>query len=499
MMAQVESLPGKTPQEKANLEQVLKSASALGESFGSRHVRELHTLLALQPSAAKVDAHLGKLHELQQLEFHSEQLSYSFRSSLMRDVIYTSMTFESRKALHTAAADLLLQGHGRATHTKHLAAYYHLRQAENEPRVLCLTTDAAQQALLGTNWNDAIDVLELGLDALEEEEGRSAEMEAAIGALPPGAKVRWLEMRGEALLGVLLPEQAYASFVRCFEAGMAECGIELLAQATERERDRDSQAHARSARRGHGGLLGHGALLGQGLAKIMRDHARLVKRRSKGADGGLAEEQVPGARSGLRAHTALFRALLERAAADATDAAAAVAGLDAWSIGEHVRPSLVAAAGLPLCTERLLTQAYGLLYLSLQLRRDGLNIAALKAARPQLDGLVKALADFMGGQKASQPHSLPLCSPPPRSPSSHSPAAGPPRDGVAAAALQTLELSTPNVQAVVCLALGLCPGAAAADSAASLKRAAELAAEAEDFGLSGICEHFSALAREFRE
>jgi hypothetical protein len=318
-------------------------------------------------------------------------------------------------------------------------------------------------------------------------------MESAIDALPPGTKVRWLEMRGEALLGVSLPEQAFASFVRCFEvgmatmltvylpctytylvhvhahihvhvpctmsmsmsmsmfhvpctmsmpcpyaptmhllctyyapvmhllrayrfeAGMAECGIELLAQATERERDRERQAHARSARRGHGGLLGHGALLGQGLAKIMRDHARLVKRRSKGADGGLAEEQVPGARSanlnpgpsrspsrspspnpnrgagcpahapltltlalavalavavalalteeqvpgarsGLRAHTALARALLERAAADAADAAAAVARLDAWSIGEHVRPSLLAAAGLPLCTERLLTQ-----------------------------------------------------------------------------------------------------------------------------------------------
>jgi len=101
---------------------------------------------------------------------------YSFRSSLMRDVIYTSMTFENRKALHTAAADLLLQastdtltltpalalalaltlaltdlllqGDGRAAHTKYLAAYYHLRQAENEPRVLGLTTDAAQQARL---------------------------------------------------------------------------------------------------------------------------------------------------------------------------------------------------------------------------------------------------------------------------------------------------------------------------------------------------------------
>lgn len=391
-------------------------------------------------------------------------------------------------------------------------------------------------------------------------------MEIAIGALPPGAKVRWLEMRGEALLGVSQPEQAFASFVRCFEArhrycahhapyhaptmhlpcayhaptmhqsctyhalqcttmcvlcayrieaGMAECGIELLAQTAERERERDSEERAREARRCHGSLLGHGALLGQGLAKIMRDHTRLVRRRSKGADGGLPGEQVPGARSGLRAYTALFRALLERAAADAADAAAAVARLDAWSIGEHVRPSLEAAAGLRLCTERLLTQAYALLYLSLQLRRDGLNAAALKAARPQLDGLVKALADFMGGQKAAQPRSPPPRSPlksprspssrssrsPPkalRSPSWRSPAAAPPRDGGAAAALQSLELSTPNVQAVVCLALGLCPSAAAADSAASLKRAAELAAEADDFGLSGICEHFSALSREFR-
>ena len=46
-------------------------------------------------------------------------------------------------------------------------------------------------------------------------------MESAIDALPPGTKVRWLEMRGEALLGVSLPEQAFASFVRCFEVGMA--------------------------------------------------------------------------------------------------------------------------------------------------------------------------------------------------------------------------------------------------------------------------------------
>ena len=93
----------------------------------------------------QVDANLGKLRELHQLEFNSEQLSYSFRSSLMRDVIYTSMTYENRKALHTAAADLLLQG-GKSSHTKYLAAYYHLRQAEDEPRVLRLTTDAAQQA-----------------------------------------------------------------------------------------------------------------------------------------------------------------------------------------------------------------------------------------------------------------------------------------------------------------------------------------------------------------
>ena len=176
-------------------------------------------------------------------------------------------------------------------------------------------------------------------------------------------------------------------------------------------------------------------------------------------------------------------------------------------------------------------QAYGALYLSLQLRRDGLVPAAVKAARPQLDALLRALADFMAwGQKGQRatPHgaasspsppsssssssrsSAPR-SPPPRSPSrssarsqssrsqsSRSPPASVPRGGGAAAALQTLELSTPSVQAVVCLALGLCPGPSAADSAAALKRAAELAAEAEDLGLAGICEHFSALARSFR-
>ena len=77
-----------------------------------------------RPLKEMMDAHthytvfsnLEQLRELQQLEFQPEQLAYSFRSSLMRDVIYTSMTFENRKALHTAAADLLLQGHGRAAH-----------------------------------------------------------------------------------------------------------------------------------------------------------------------------------------------------------------------------------------------------------------------------------------------------------------------------------------------------------------------------------------------
>lgn len=52
------------------------------------------------------------------------------------------------------------------------------------------------QALLGTNWNDAIDVLDLGLDALDamddpEADGRSVEMEAEIDSLPPGSKVRY--------------------------------------------------------------------------------------------------------------------------------------------------------------------------------------------------------------------------------------------------------------------------------------------------------------------
>ena len=126
-------------------------------------------------------------------------------------------------------------------------------------------------------------------------------------------------------------------------------------------------------------------------------------------------------------------------------------------------------------------QAYGVLYLSLQLRRDGLDAAAVRAARPQIEAPVRALAEFMR---------LPLQPP-------DTAAASAPRGGGAAAALQTLELSAPSLRAIVCLALGLCPvlppGSAAADSAASLQRAAALAAEAEDPGLAGICGHFSAL------
>ena len=47
---------------------------------------------------------------------------------------------------------------------------------------------------------------------------------------------------------------------------MAECGIELLAQEKERQ-----HSHTQAAAK-----KGRGALLGQGLARIMRDHARLV-------------------------------------------------------------------------------------------------------------------------------------------------------------------------------------------------------------------------------
>jgi len=546
LIAQVESLPGKTPQEKANLEQVLKSASALGESFASRPVRDIHTRLKLEPSASKVDNYLGKLRELKLFEYNSELLAYSFRSSIMQDVIYTSLTFENRKLLHTAAADNILEsasgkdgkdgkdGKEGGGPTQYLKALHHLLKAENEPKVLANVTDAAQQAMAGCSWNEALDVIDLGDDLVREHnEGGSGggsgggggggapdeAMRAAVEALPAGTLVLWNELRGEAMLGLELTELAYAKLKEAFRDGLDEAGIGLVAVEKEKEG---------KAKKG---------LIGKMFGGGKKDGGRGGK-----DGGGVDEAALPGLRHALTAHTTLCRALMEGAAERALELKAVVAELDKYGkLNEHVCASLAAASALDKqpSVERVLTQAFGALYLALQLRRDGLDAAAVKAAKPTLEPLLSALADFSsnplfeaggtpapaagvgasagagGGGGGGTPQARPASAPPRDARVSNSSAVlsggsstlnsngssasrsslASPTARAGSSTLLNLELTHPSLHALVHLALALGPGSTAEASVASVTKACALAAEADDRRLQKICEHFGGLCR----
>jgi len=542
LVSQVESINAKNPQDKANLEQVLRSASALGESFKSHEIRDIHTKLALQPGASKVDANLSKLRELKLFEYYSEQLAYSFRSSIMRNVIYTSLTFQNRKMLHTAAAELLLDANKKPSSssatagsssmtaststttnakrdgggpTQYLKAMWHLRAAENDPRALELVTDAVQQALNGTSWNEALDLLEFG-DELLNERDHDAEMAEAVAKLPAGTSVVWEEMRGEALLG--LQEEgtrvlAYHTFKKAFVMGVEDAGISLVEVAKDKAPKRS--------------IMG-----------------KMFGGRKKKSDVGdeLDDEKVRGTLAALKAHATLVRALMEEAAEAGSEVAPTLAALDKLRVGEHLRASIAAAAAIPtLCAEAVATQAYGAIYLALQ-RRDaaGVDAAQLKAAKPQLEPLLKTLVEFVGAQgekvsdsvlratsggsaggasdrrgstapqSARMPSSSGLGAAAPGENGSGSltargtsavsavSSAGATRSSNDAAhgeELSALELSNPSLLAVCHLALGLSPTLLGpSDSVQLLKRAAELAAEAEDQRMGKICEHVTKLA-----
>eukprot|EP00965_Chrysotila_dentata_P239748 6203289-Pleurochrysis_carterae.AAC.1 len=66
---------------------------------------------------------------------------------MLRDVIYASITFEMRKRLHNAAADLVL-AEASIAHTRDnvlLLAFMHYKAAEQWEQLLQLAADAAQQ------------------------------------------------------------------------------------------------------------------------------------------------------------------------------------------------------------------------------------------------------------------------------------------------------------------------------------------------------------------
>lgn len=116
---------------------MLKTASAMGDALTSKALRDVHASLDIQPTGSRLDEALRRLRQTRILEFALETKTYSFRSAMLRDVIYANMTYEQRKRVHEAAAAALVEessksdGHAAA----HLSALKHYRAAENWKQV----------------------------------------------------------------------------------------------------------------------------------------------------------------------------------------------------------------------------------------------------------------------------------------------------------------------------------------------------------------------------
>ena len=127
---------------------VLRTASALGNDFTSHALREMHDFLQLSPTGGALDGCLETLRKLGVLVLDGWggwgdkgggaaglQSTNAFRSAMLRDVVYTSLTFEQRKQLHAAAAQMLLKKQTRRRQAPYLLALNHYKAAEDDVKV----------------------------------------------------------------------------------------------------------------------------------------------------------------------------------------------------------------------------------------------------------------------------------------------------------------------------------------------------------------------------
>jgi hypothetical protein len=130
LTAQVDALPHEQ-------QAVLKTASAMGDALTSKSLRDVHAALSIQPTGSRLDDALRRLRHGRILEFALDTKTYSFRSAMLRDVVYSNLTYEQRQRLHQATATALVaeseKGDGHAT--AHLSALKHYKAAENWTQV----------------------------------------------------------------------------------------------------------------------------------------------------------------------------------------------------------------------------------------------------------------------------------------------------------------------------------------------------------------------------
>jgi len=214
LTAQVDSLPHE-------MQTVLQTASAMGDALSSKALRDVHRQLDMKPEGSRLDECLRKLRGYRYLEFALDSKTYSFRSAMLRDVLYSNLPFEKRKRVHEATARGIVAeaARGDAKEAAFLSALKHYKTAENWGQVMLLAADAAEQALSCASWEEAVSVTTQASMLLRQHGG-------ALAPLPPGSATRWLVLRGEALLALGNRAEATVTLGLAFDEGL-ERGSDL--------------------------------------------------------------------------------------------------------------------------------------------------------------------------------------------------------------------------------------------------------------------------------
>jgi len=520
LTAQVDSLPHEQ-------QAVLKTAAVMGDALTSKQLRDVHRSLAIQPTGSRLDESLRRLRHTGLLEFGLESKTYSFRSAMLRDVVYSNLTYEQRQRVHEAAAQAELSATHEGRATNHLSALKHYKAAENWIQVMLLAADAAEQALGCASWEEAVSVTTLAAVVHRQNGG---------AAVAPGAPTRWLVLRGEALLA--LGQRAEANLVlslafddgirRGTDLGRAHASslagwprrlssmLGLFKRQSERRGSTDSASDA-SVHSGHPGSNAspssapprppplhvsasagapHTDSLGEnsgGRRGRYTEGSILAPRggvaASRGAEassmgdvrgaervslcGGHTPRCEAEVKHALRALAMLFFAQLETAA----ECSAAATVVSSAPLASRLPIALCAAVNLPDCSERLLGFACVLIAAGLCARRAGGAALAATAQRrscswakshKSLPALHEAIESFVEANATKLGEALT----PPR------PA---PPAGLLSRSMEvaSMETSAPSFLAMLCLALGLSPLAPEATAALWLRRASALALEAE--------------------
>ena len=124
----------------------LKVASVIGRVFSLRLLRDLYPI---EDDRAALPAHLHTLKrlDLTRLETPDPDLTYSFKHTITREVVYNLMLVAQRRDLHRAAAEWYERNHAHDLTPLYALLAHHWGQAEVESRAIDYLEKAGAQAL----------------------------------------------------------------------------------------------------------------------------------------------------------------------------------------------------------------------------------------------------------------------------------------------------------------------------------------------------------------